>query len=53
MQEKLTKIWIQLVKSHQQFLYSPKGLEEIVLFGNGLSANQESDSSLTIICNEK
>ena len=53
MQEKLTKIWIQLVKTNQQFLYSPKWLEEIVLFRNDLSAHQESDSSLTIICNEK
>ena len=53
MQEKLTKIWIQLVKINQQFLYSPKWLEGIVLFRNDLSAHQESDSRLTIICNEK
>ena len=28
-------------------------LEEIVFFGNGLSAHQESASSLNIICNGK
>ena len=53
MRERVTKIRIQLVKTNQQFLYSPKGLEEIVLFENDLSAHQKADSSLPIICNKK
>ena len=53
MQEKLTKIRIQQLKISQQYSYSPKMLEEIVLFGKDISAHQESASSLNIICSEK
>ena len=53
MQEKLIKIRVQSVKINQQSLYSPKWLEEIVLFRKDLSRHQGVDSSLNIICSKK
>ena len=49
----MTKIGIQRIKITQQYLYSPKRLEEIVFVEEDLSAHQESASSLNIICNGK